>query len=54
MEDLSAYGQAHAEALAKAIAAFAEKYNRYPEWDILRFRGGYTTFKVLVEIWEEL
>lgn len=47
------HGRAMDGALGNATVKFRETYGREPNWDILAFRGCFTTLEALVEIWEE-
>lgn len=39
-------------ALDRAVVDFFGRYERLPEWDILTFRGAFTTKEAVLEIWE--
>jgi hypothetical protein len=47
------YGGAMEEALGKATEDFHKKYERNPDWDMVFFRGCFTTFQCVLEFWED-
>jgi hypothetical protein len=48
-----AYGSTTDSAIGRCAVLFQEKYGREPNWDIVMFRGCFTTFQVVFEMWEE-